>query len=59
MAKMIANKYYNKDGTEKVNSYFISISREQGEQSGLVGKDLLVYIKDGKIIVEENKDGKR
>lgn len=57
MAKMVANKYYNKGGKEKINSYFINVSRELAEKSGLVGKDLKITIKDNKIIVEENKNG--
>lgn len=56
MAKMVANKYYNKSGEGKVNSYFVTITRELAEQSGLVGKDLKVYLKDKKIIVEEKND---
>ena len=54
---MVANKYYNKGGKEKINSYFINVSRELAEKSGLVGKDLKITIKDNKIIVEENKNG--
>ena len=33
MAKMVANKYYTKGGVEKINGYFVSISKKIIEEN--------------------------
>lgn len=54
MAKLVANKYYNKNGEAKINSYFVSISKEIAEKAGF-DKDTNIVVKEknGKIIIEK------
>lgn len=55
MAKIIKQKYYNKDGTSKVNCYHITITKFILEAAGIKDDDdVIVYAKDGKIIIEKN-----
>ena len=55
MAKLTKHLYYNKSGEAKINCYGIHISKEVVEKAGLENKQVKVYEKDNKIIIEEKK----
>ena len=56
MAKLVANKYYNKAGTEKINGYFATISKKVVEESGINPEShIKVTAEEGKIIIEEEE----
>ena len=60
MAKLVTQKYYTKDGSAKVNSYFASIPKKIVEESGIdTNKEITIKTEKGKIIIEEVKDDKR
>lgn len=54
MAKLGVNRYYNRKGEAKVNSYLVSIPRKIAEQAGFTEEDRIkVKAENGKIIVEK------
>ncbi len=56
MAKLVANKYYNKIGTEKINGYFASIPKKIVEEAGINPEShIKVRAEEGKIIIEEEE----
>ena len=56
MAKLIKKKYYDKNGNEKINHYLAYIPTSIAEESGLdKSNNIKVYVKDGKIIIENAK----
>ncbi len=59
MAKMVANKYYTKGGVEKINGYFVSISKKIIEEADFdVDAQIVIKTEKGKIIIEEDKGDK-
>lgn len=57
MAKMVANKYYTKGGVEKINGYFVSISKKIIEEAEFdVDAQIVIKTEKGKIIIEENEE---
>lgn len=57
MAKMVANKYYTKGGVEKINGYFVSISKKIIEEADFdVDAQIVIKTEKGKIIIEENEE---
>lgn len=57
MAKMVANKYYTKGGVEKINGYFVSISKKIIEEAEFdVDAQIKIRTEKGKIIIEENEE---
>ena len=54
MAKLVKQKYYNKDGEAKVFSYFVTISKALIKEVGWTGDEQVkVYVKGNKLIVEK------
>ena len=54
MAKLVKKKYYNANGNEKINNYFIYISTSVVKEAGFTGEEnIKVYAKKGKIIIEK------
>lgn len=59
MAKLIAEHYRQLSSGEKlISAYHVVIKKQVAVESGLIGmKDLNIYAKDGKIIIEKKEDG--
>ena len=54
---MVANKYYTKGGVEKINGYFVSISKKIIEEAEFdVDAQIVIKTEKGKIIIEENEE---
>lgn len=54
MAILSKNYYRTAKGEKKLNCYGIKISKEIVKQAGLEDKQIKVYVKGKKIIIEEN-----
>ena len=53
MAKLGKNSYTTAKGERKLNCYIVNIPKEVVEKTDLVDKELNVYAKDGKIIIDK------
>ena len=53
MAKLGKNSYTTSKGEKKLNCYIINISKEVANEADLVDKELKIYAKDGKIIIDK------
>ena len=51
--KLIKQKYYNANGEEKINCYHINICKKVVDETDLKDKEIKVYAKDNKIIIEK------
>lgn len=57
MAKLVKKKYRKMTGEVAVNNYFAFISKSVVQQAGFTGEEnIRVYAKDGKIIIEKEKN---
>ena len=54
MAKLSRQMYYSiKDKEKKLNCYKVNIPKEVANQTNLIDKELIIYAKDGKIIIDK------
>lgn len=53
--KLVKSNYYGKNGEKKVNTFLINIPKSVVYEANLEDKQLKVYTKDNKIIIEEDK----
>lgn len=53
MAKLGKNSYTTAKGERKLNCYIINISKEVVDQTDLADKELIIYAKNGKIIIDK------
>lgn len=53
MAKLAKNMYTTSAGQRKLNCFVLNIPKEVVLRTDLVGKELLIYAKDGKIIIDK------
>lgn len=53
--KLVKSCYYDKNGEKKVNTFLINLPKVVVYESKLEDKQLKVYTKDNKIIIEEDK----
>lgn len=53
--KLVKSCYYDKNGEKKVNTFLINIPKSVVYETKLEDKQLKVYTKDNKIIIEEDK----
>jgi hypothetical protein len=53
--KLVKSCYYGKDGEKKVNTFLINLPKAVVYEAKLEDKQLRVYTKDNKIIIEEDK----
>ena len=57
--KLIKQKYYNANGEEKVNCYHINICKKIVDKTDLKDKEIKVYAKDNKIIIEKENNNEK
>lgn len=53
MPKLAKNMYTTAKGERKLNCFMINIPKEIVFRTNLIDKELIVYAKDGKIIIEK------
>ena len=54
MARLVANKYYGRNGDVKINSYMLALPKSLVKESGIQpDKVLVMEAEDGKIIIRE------
>lgn len=56
MAKLVKQKYYNKDNVEKINCYLVKLPKAIVEQSNIKDTDeLKISVVNGNILIEVAK----
>ena len=55
IVKLVKSCYYSKDGEKKVNTFLINLPKAVVYEAKLEDKQLRVYTKNNKIIIEEDK----
>lgn len=54
--KLVKSCYYDKNGEKKVNTFLINLPKTVVYEAKLEDKQLRVYTKDNKIIIEQDKN---
>ena len=54
--KLVKSCYYDKNGEKKVNTFLINLPKVVVYETNLEGKQLKVYTKDNKIIIEQDNN---
>lgn len=53
MGKLAKQMYTTAKGERKINCYMVNISKEVVNKTNLSDKELKIYVKDGKIIIDK------